>query len=126
MQSCCMQFIILEGYNLSRLFPGTSLNWIRVHVDSMHFFWFVNCSNCSTDHCLVERSSNYFLLFRCSKLTTFHVHALKKKRKKYILICEKKIILLAAGGVLATILVFLSILFVGTVDRVGFYPSVLR
>lgn len=130
MQSYCVEFITLEGDNLSRLFPGTSLDSAGFHLDSKHLFGILVALIVLPTVWLRDLRVISYLSGNAILSCHLSVPLVLKYRSNeaslhsftfHLTFCFH--LSLAACGVLATIMIVLCMILVGTVDGVGFHEN---
>lgn len=119
-----MEFIILEGDNLTSLFPGASLDWPGFQLDSTHLFGILTAlivlpTVWLRDLRVISYLSGVANLF-VSSFMTFR----ERKFLRFIMYINLHLVMyFAATGVVATILIVLCVLFLGTIEGIGFHPT---
>ena len=119
MQSYCVEFIILEGDNLSSVFPGRSLDWGGLHLDSVHLFGILTAILILPTVWLRDlRIISYLSGSQNSK-------NIPSLLSIYKLVCSYWNLILwsAAGGVVATLLIVICVFCLGTIDDIGFHHT---
>lgn len=115
MQTFCVEFIILEGDNFNKIFPGTAFHWAGIHINSIHFFGVLTA--------LIVLPTVWLRDLRFVSYLSGRIDYFLLASKYFIFVINSPQNSFAAGGVIATLLIFVSIVFVGTTDGVGFHPT---
>lgn len=128
LQTSAVEFIILESDNLTRLFPGTHIDWSGLQLDSTHFFAILAVlvvlpTVCLKDLRLISYiSGNSLNLCTSIFIYFFDITSYRSRRTTYSFNLNVHVHL-AASGVIATITIVICILLLGTVHEVGFHYS---
>lgn len=116
-QSYCVEFITLEGDNLTSLFPGTSLDFGGLHLDSVHLFGVITALIVLPTVWLKDlRIISYLSGSLNSKTDSFLFQILH-----FTLSSLELQFWYSVGGIVATILIIICVLSVGT--TVGFHHT---
>lgn len=110
-----MEFIILEGDNLTRMFPGVAFDWGGIHLDSSHFFGILTALVVLPTVCLRDLRVLSYL----SGSITWSLLFKNMTEGSSLMFLNFS----TAGGVFATILVFFSVISVGATDGIGYHQT---
>lgn len=117
MQGSCVEFVVLEGDNLTSIFPGVSLTIFGYQINSMHLF-------ASLSILIILPT----VLMKNLRLISYVSGALQYPCFVLFTVLSEPLLtvfffFLAASGVILTVVLILCLLFIGTFDGVGFHHS---